>query len=152
MSIRRLFIWVLFTIVALQACKQQKKIYASECAVGIKFKKVSFENLVDSIQYYNKQYVQVSGKYVEEKNVSALVSDSTFTGHGTGRSFWVNFTQECPLYLKGKHTGLFETEDGEYKQINNRLMTIRGRLDVSKKGHLGTYRATINEVSYLELY
>ena len=151
MSFRGLFV-VVFTLIALQACKQQKRIYTSECAVGIKFKKVSFTHLIDSVKYYDKQYIEVSGKYLEGKNISALVNDSTFTDHGNGRSLWVNFTQDCPLYLADKHTGLFETEDGQYLQINNRLMTIRGKLDMSKKGHMQTYRATLNEVSYLELY
>jgi hypothetical protein len=147
----RLFLLVL-TVIALQACKQQKKVYISDCAAGVKFKKVSFAHLIDSVRYYDKQYIEVSGKYLEGKNISALVNDSTFTGHENSRSLWVNFTQDCPLYLADKHTGLFETEDGEYLQINKRLMTIRGRLDLSKKGHLDSYRATLNEVSYLELH
>lgn len=147
----RLFLMV-FTVIALQACKQQKKIYTSDCAAGVKFKKVTFTHLIDSVKYYDKQYIEVSGKYLEGKNISALVNDSTFTDHANSRSLWVNFTQDCPLYLADKHTGLFETEDGEYLQINKRLMTIRGRLDLSKKGHLDSYRATLNEVSYLELH
>ena len=147
----RLFLVVL-TVIALQACKQQKKIYTSDCAAGVKFKKVTFTHLIDSVKYYDKQYIEVSGKYLEGKNISALVNDSTFTDHENSHSLWVNFTQDCPLYLADKHTGLFETEDGEYLQINKKLMTIRGRLELSKKGHLNTYRATLNEVSYLELH
>jgi hypothetical protein len=137
----------------LLACNTHKqKIYASECAPGIRFKKVGFVNLVDSLKYYNNQYVEVSGRYMEGKNISALVNDSTFKDHGNSHSFWVNFTQNCPLYLTGKHTGLFENEDGEYNKLNNRLMTIRGHLEVQKKGHKNAYSATINEISYLELY
>lgn len=151
MAQSRVYIILLFTATLLACNTHKKKIYISECAPGIKFKKVSFHNLVDSIKFYDKQYVEVSGKYLEGKHISALVNDSTFTDHGNSRSLWVNFTQDCPLYLKDKHTGLFETEDGEYNKINNRQMTIRGRIDVQKKGHQNTYRATLNEVSYLEL-
>jgi hypothetical protein len=146
-------VYILSIALILLACNTHKrKVYTSECAPGIKFKKVSFRNLIDSIKDYDKQYVEVSGRYLEGKHISALVNDSTFTDHGNSRSLWVNFTQDCPLYLKGKHTGLFETEDGEYNKINNRQMTIRGRIDRRKKGHQETYSATIDEVSYLELY
>jgi hypothetical protein len=140
---------VAFIMTACNAPKQ--KIYTSECAPGIHFKKVGFVNLIDSLKYYDKQYVEVSGRYVEGKNISALVNDSTFKDHDNHHSLWVNFTQDCPLYLTGKHTGLFEDEDGEYNKLNNRIMTIRGHLEVQKKGHKKAYSATINEVSYLEL-
>ncbi|MES2061017.1 MAG: hypothetical protein V4456_03800 [Bacteroidota bacterium] len=137
----------------LLACNTHKqKIYTSECAPGIRFKKIGFVNLIDSLKYYDNQYVEVSGRYIEGKNISALVNDSTFKDHGNSHSFWVNFTQDCPLYLTGKHTGLFEDEDGEYNKLNNRFMTIRGHLEVQKKGHKNAYSATINEISYLELY
>jgi hypothetical protein len=145
-----LYITLLLALVMF-ACNNKPKVYSSECAANVKCKKVNFRNLIDSIKYYDKQYVEVSGKYIEGKNVSALVNDSTFSDHGNSRSLWVNFTQECPLYLAGKHTGLFETEDGEYNKLNNKTMIIRGRVSVQQKGHKKTYRAAINEVIYLEL-
>ena len=147
----RLYISLLLALLLTACSSPKRKIYTSECAVDIKFKKVSFADLADSISYYDKQYVQVSGKYLEGKNQSALVNDSTYTGHDNNQSLWVNFTQDCPLYLADKHTGLFETEDGEYNKISNRHMTIRGRINLEKKGHNKAYAATINEVSYLEL-
>jgi hypothetical protein len=151
MALGRAYI-VVFLALVLQACNTHKqKIYTSECAPDIKFKKVEFVNLIDSISYYDKQFVEVSGKYLEGRNVSALVNDSTFTDHGNSHALWVNFTQDCPLYLIDKHTGLFETEDGEYNKLNKRLITLRGRVEMAKKGHKNTYRATINEVSYLSL-
>ena len=151
MALGRVYI-ILLLAVALQACTTNKqKVYTSDCAPDITFKRVKFVNLIDSIEYYDKQFVEVSGKYMEERNVSALVNDSTFTNHTNSRSLWVNFTQDCPLYLTGKHTGLFETEDGEYNKLNKRLVTIHGRIEVQKKGHKNAYRATINEISYLLL-
>lgn len=151
MAHSRASIFILLTLALLACNTNKRKIYTSECSAEIKFKKVSYSHLIDSAKYYDKQYVEVSGKYLEGKNQSALVNDSTFTDHGNGRSLWVNFTQDCPLYLVGKHTGLFETEDGEYNKISNRHMTIRGRIEITKKGHKNAYRATLNEVSYLEL-
>ena len=145
-------VYLVFIIaLTLQACNTHKqRVYTSECATDIVFKKISLSHLADSIKYYDKQYVEVSGRYLEGKNRSALVNDSTFTDHSNGRSFWVNFTQDCPLYLTGKHTGLFAAEDGTYSNINNKLMTIRGRIEMQNKVYKKEYCATINEVSYLK--
>ncbi|MGY4537760.1 hypothetical protein ACVW0P_002179 [Mucilaginibacter sp. UYNi724] len=151
MAQSRAYITFVITLALLACNTPKRKIYISECDLNVQFKKVSFAHLVDSVKYYDKQNVEVTGKYIEGKNVSALVNDSTFTDHGNSHSIWVNFTQDCPLYLVGKHIGLFETEDGEYNKLNNRKMTIRGRLEIAKKGHKNTYRATLNQVSYLEL-
>ncbi|TSD67438.1 hypothetical protein FFF34_008615 [Inquilinus sp. KBS0705] len=152
MAHNRLALLFMLMAVVPAACKSHKaKTYSSECAAGIQYKPVSFVHLIDSIKYYDKQYVQVSGTYQEGKHTSALVNDSTFTDHSNAHAFWVNFTQDCPLYENDNHTGLFETEDGQYNQLNNKAITIRGRIDVQKKGHLKAYRATINEVSYLKL-
>ena len=148
----RLAVVLIIVAFTLPACKSRRpKTYTSACAAGIIYRPVSFSHLIDSAKFYDKQYVEVSGTYLEGKHISALVNDSTFTDHGNSHALWINFTQDCPLYLEGKNTGLFEAEDGEYNQINNKLVTIRGRVEIEKKGHLNAYRATINQVSYLRL-
>src|SRR5581483_9359183 len=63
-----------------QSCTHSKRIYKSNCDVNVNFKKVSFRHLVDSITDYDRQYVEVSGKYVEDKELSALFDDSAITG------------------------------------------------------------------------
>ncbi|MBD1367074.1 hypothetical protein IDJ77_24905 [Mucilaginibacter sp. ZT4R22] len=146
-------LWLLISAMWLYSgCAHNKKLYTSDCSAGIAFKKVSYTNLVDSIKYYDKQYVEVYGKYTEGKNLSALVNDSLFADHGNSRALWVNFTQDCPLYLKGTQQGFFASEDGSYAHMNNRMVTIRGQVDVLLKGHQKAYSGTINQVSYIELY
>ena len=143
---RQFFILMLMAFIC-QACSNPtKKIYTSECSPDIKFKQISFVNLIDSVTFYDKQYVELSGTYVEGKHLSALVNDSAFADNG--HSFWVNFTQDCPLYSSASHEGLFDLGNN----INNHAMTIRGRVELSNKGDQKAYRATINEVSYLVLY
>jgi len=138
---------------ALCACKSNKATtYTSDCAAGVAFKQVNFTHLIDSIKYYDKQFVEVTGRYLEDKHVSALVNDRTFTDHGNSHALWINFTQDCPLYQSNTHRGLFETEDGEYRKINNKLMTLHGRIDVHKKGNGQSYSATLDEVSYVQLH
>ena len=152
MANRCFLVFAASLLLALQACTHPKKVYTSECAPTIKFKHISFANLVDSAKFYDDQYVEVTGKYVEGKHISALVDEATFSDHANDHSLWVNFTQECPLYRNNEHDGLFGNGDNEYNLIKNHRITIRGRVQATGKGYLKAYRATINEVSYLELY
>ncbi len=146
-------VFPLFFLVAIvfQSCKSEKKIYQSECANGISFKHVNFSHLIDSIQNYDQQYVEVDGTYQEGKEESALVNDSLFVDHSNEHAIWVNFSQDCPLVLVGTRRGLFEDNDGAFIVIKNKPITIRGKIDVRHKGHLGSYRGTIDRVSFVKL-
>jgi hypothetical protein len=142
----------LLCIFVFQSCKSdKKKVYQSDCDGGITFKHVGFTQLIDSIDDYDQQYIEVDGTYEEGKEQSALVNDSLFVSHSSERSLWVNFSQDCPLYLTGTHKGLFEYNDGKFTQLNNKSITIRGKIDVRHKGHLGSYKGTIDRVSFVEL-
>src|SRR5580698_2735155 len=99
---------------AMQSCKHAKKVYKSDCDVDVSFKPVSFRQLMDSIENYDQQYIEVSGKYMEDKELSALFSDSLFSDKSVKSGLWVNFSQDCPLYLSGTHQGLFEYNDGQF--------------------------------------
>jgi hypothetical protein len=134
-----------------QSCKSERKTYQSNCNDNITFKHVGFTQLVDSIKNYDQQYIEVDGTYKEGKDESALVNDSSFVDHSNEHSLWVNFSQDCPLYLAGTHTGLFEYNDGNFTQIRNKKITIRGKVDVRHKGHLGSYKGTIERVSFVKL-
>jgi len=146
-----LVLFLLSTFV-FQSCKSdKKKVYQSSCDGGMTFKRVGFTQLIDSIDDYDQQYIEVYGTYEEGKEESALVNDSLFVSHSSERSLWVNFSQDCPLYLTGTHKGLFEYNDGKFTQLNNKSITIRGKIDVRHKGHLGSYKGTIDRVSFVEL-
>lgn len=137
--------------VFLSSCKKPHKVYQSNCNNGLQYQKVSFTELINHIEKYDHQFVEVQGTYEEGVNESALVNDSLFTDHSSKHALWVNFSQDCPLYLKGTHIGLFEYADGKFTQIDNKTITIRGKIDVRHKGHLGSYRGTLERVSYVEL-
>jgi len=141
----------LMTAFILPSCKSDKKIYQSNCQDGISFKRVNFTQLIDSINNYDQQYIEVDGTYEEGKEESALVNDSTFVDHSSQHALWVNFSQDCPLYLIGTRQGLFEYNDGKFTQLNSKSVTIRGKIDVRHKGHLGSYRGSIDRVSYVKL-
>jgi len=141
----------LLALLTLQSCKHEKKVYKSECNVGQDFKTIGFKQLMDSLDDYDQQYIEISGKYEEDKGISALVSDSLFTSSADGNALWVDFSQDCPLYLSGTHQGLFEYNDGKFTQINDKSVTIRGLIVLRNKGKNDRYKATIERVSLVKL-
>jgi hypothetical protein len=106
---------------------------------------------MDSLNFYDKKYVEVTGKYLQGKEESILVNDSLFNDHSIKNALWISFSQDCPLYLKGTRTGLFEFQDGEYVQLNKRVITMRGRIDIHNKGYQKKYKAAIDRVSYIKM-
>ena len=140
----------LLALLTLQSCKHEKKVYKSECDIDKDFKTISFKQLMDSLDEYDQQYIEVSGKYEEDKGISALVCDSLFTG-STDDALWVDFSQDCPLYLSGTHQGLFEYNDGKFTQINDKEVTLRGLIVLHHKSKNERYKATIERVSLVEL-
>lgn len=146
-----LFIITVLFSCALPSCQHAKKVYKSDCDADVSFKRVNFRQLMDSIKNYDQQYIEVSGKYEEDKELSALFSDSAFPDKSDHNGLWINFSQDCPLYLSGTHQGLFEYNDGQFTQINNQLITIRGRIDLHNRGSHNKWKATIDRVSLVKL-
>jgi len=134
-----------------QSCTSHKKVYKSDCDTDISFKHIGFTQLIDSIKYYDRQYVEVTGTYKEAKEQSALFNDSLFVDHSNKHALWVNFSQDCPLYLSGTHVGLFQAIDGQFIPINNKRITIRGKVNRNNAGYLGQYKGCIERVSFVEL-
>ncbi len=146
--------WLTLTVCALivlQSCHHDKKVYKSDCDDGISFRQVSFGQLMDSLSEYDQQYVEVTGKYVEDKELSALYCDSLLSDNSDKYALWVNFSQDCPLYLSGTHQGLFEYNDGQFTQINDKSITIRGKIHLNNKASHNRYKATIDRISLVKL-
>ncbi|WP_428328966.1 hypothetical protein [Mucilaginibacter sp.] len=144
------FLFVLVVII-LQSCTGSKKIYKSECDINIPFKRIGFTQLIDSIKNYDNQYIEVSGTYKEAREQSALFNDSLFVDHSDAHALWINFSPDCPLYLTGTRTGLFEVTDNGFTPINNKKIIIRGKINLHNRGHQGLYKGTIERVSFIEL-
>ena len=141
----------LVTALALPGCYNGIKEYKSECNDGHTFKRVSFANLMDSLSFYDKQYVEVSGKYQQGKDESVLLNDNPVSGKASNNALWVDFSQDCPLYLSGTRQGLFEYNDGGFTGINNKNVTLRGVIVLRNKGKKDKYKATIERVSLVKL-
>ncbi|HWZ35728.1 MAG TPA: hypothetical protein VNW51_06180 [Mucilaginibacter sp.] len=122
----------------------------SDCDASVTFKKVSYKHLLDSLNFYDKKYIEVEGKYEEGKEESALFNDSLYV-HKPNGALWINFSQDCPLYLAGTHTGFFEVDGGGYTNISNKKIRIRGKLDLNNRGAHKLYKGCIDHVSFIEL-
>lgn len=148
---QRLYLLMIF-LPLFTCCKKQKpRIYTSDCANNIALKKVSYSNLMDSLKFYQNQYVQVSGEYRQGKELSVLVNDSASVNSGAQQSLWINFVPDCPLFEKHTHAGLFQATDGEYLNFDKTRMVIGGRLELQKTKTRGACRPTLNNVCYVEL-
>jgi len=138
-------------LVTWTSCKKKTKIYNSRCDTETTFKKVSFTKLIDSIEKFDQQFIEVSGTYKSAKEQSALFNDSLFVDHSNRHALWINFTQDCPLYLSGTTIGFFEATDGDFLTINNRKIVLHGKVNVHNTGHSKQYRGSIDRVSFIEL-
>jgi hypothetical protein len=138
-------------LLAFTSCSKHKQVFQSDCNAGINYKKVSFTELIKHAEKYQHQYIEVAGKYQEGFEQSALYNGKLFADHSNQNALWIDFSQDCPLLISGTHIGLFTYNNGQFTQINNRPVTIRGIIDVKDKGHLNQYRATIDRVSFIEL-
>lgn len=143
--------FVCLFLTSFPGCKSGPSIYKSACDANVTFKKVDFTQLIDHIQKYDHQYVEVKGVYREAKEQSALFNDSLFVDHSDQHALWINFSQDCPLYLEGTRQGLFEVNSDGFISINNKSVTIRGRVDLHNTGHKGRYKGTLDRVSFFKL-
>lgn len=138
-------------LASLLSCGKQHQIFESNCNEGMSFKKVEFTELTNHLEKYDKQYVEVTGKYIEGFEQSALFNDSLFADHSLKKALWINFSQECPLYLTGTRIGLFEYNNGTFTQINKRYITIKGKVNVRNTGYSHKYRGALDKVSFIKL-
>ena len=138
-------------VTGMYSCTDKARSYRSNCEANHAFKRVEFTHLMDSLNFYNKQYIEVSGKYIEGKEKSVLVNDSLMADHSAPKALWVDFSPDCPLYLSGTREGLFEYNDGQFTRISGKTITLRGRIDIHNNGHLKQYKATIDRLSLVKL-
>lgn len=149
-SSKNLILLFLPAAMLFSACHSSKKTYTSDCDIAMPFKTVTYAHLMESLKFYDKKYIEVVGKYEEGKEESALFSDS-LTFQKATTALWVNFSQDCPLYLKGTHTGFFQVDGGGYPHINNKTVRLRGKLDLNNKGARKQYLGCIDHISFIEL-
>ena len=144
------FLNFLFPVLMVMGCTSGKQVYESNCNEEQAFKKISYSHLIDSLSQYDQQYIEIVGRYVEGKQLSVLYNDSTLLNNNN-TALWINFSQDCPLYLSGTQKGFFDYTNGEFSQFKNKKVRIRGKVDTHNHGPLKHYRACIDRVSLIEM-
>jgi hypothetical protein len=139
--------------IALQACTHRKKLYKSECDGEKTFKRITFSHLMDSLAFYDNKYVEVTGKYKQDKELSALLSENVFARRSQSKALWVEFSPDCPLYLEGTRIGFFDYDynGGKLTPANNQIIVVHGIVNAHYKGHGGAYNGAIGHISYIQL-
>lgn len=147
------FSCLLLLAVVIQSCAHKKKLYTSSCAINKTFKRITLSHLMDSLSYYDNQCVEVKGKYMQDKNLSALVNESVFGYKKKNKPLWVEFSPDCPLYLEGTRIGFFDYDynGGKLTPANNQTIVIHGVVNARYKGQAGGFKGAIGHISYLQL-
>jgi len=137
----------LIMLLALAACKHGDKIYSSDCNDGHDFKRVSLAGLMDSIDFYNNKYVEISGKFYQDKTITIL------TGDKKGKEILVEFSNGCPLFLSGSRVGFFDYDNnnGQLTPANNKLVVLKGEIICHTKADVNGRKISISHISYVQL-
>lgn len=145
------YIFLVLLLTGLQSCSHDKKLYKSDCDVQKNFKRISLVNLMDSLSYYDNKLVEVSGKYKQDKGLSAIFNDGVFVSRKKNKPLWVEFSPDCPLYLEGTRIGFFDYDynGGKLTPANNQIVVIHGIINAHYKG--GVFRGSIGHISYIQL-
>lgn len=144
---------ILLLSAVLQSCSHDKKYYKSNCDIDKKFKRITLAHLMDSINYYDNQCVEVRGKYKQDKELSALFNESVFSRHTKSKALWVEFSPDCPLYLEGTRIGFFDYDynGGKLTPANNQIIILHGIVNAHYKSHSGVFNGSIGHISYIQL-
>jgi len=98
--------------------------------------KIPIETLEKNISQYDGQYIETEGNFHEEYNMYSIVPD--------------NFSKSDLLGLwLGLNKGL-SISDNDLKNLLNKRIRVRGKIDKERKGNLGEFAGSISEVYFIK--
>ena len=141
---RLLFLFLILPV--LTACQHQNKIYTSDCNEGHPFMPLTLTRLADSAAFYNNKFVELSGKFRQEKTLTVL------TGDKKGETIMVEFSNECPLFLAGTRIGFFDYDNnnGQLTPANNKIVKLRGEVVLHVKKSPNQLKVSVAHISYVQ--
>jgi hypothetical protein len=126
-------------------CTTNKNVFKifvdSSCSTT--YQPIQYRSIVDSQEYYNGRFVEVSG-YFHWGFEESAISDSKSERKGSPAT-WVTFTLKLQKLISNS------SEDA-YEKMNNRRIVIRGFFDASETGHLSQYHGGLNKVCYIKVF
>lgn len=129
-----IFFWSVFS---LAACNGNSKTKIEFINAGIDsvtaVKNISISNLVEDFRSLDGQTIQTEGiVYFEFENV-AICLDKGYDS----KCFWLDLNDSLAI------------NDSLLQKSSGQVFVLKGTIDISSKGHLGAYLATIRNVYYL---
>ena len=141
----RLLVSILFTLlfIACSTGKNNSLIYSSDYC-NADFKKVSFTSLFDSLSFYDRKPVEITGFYHSAFEVSVISTQQNFSTDE--RIVWVDFGNE----LSDSLTNSKPPNENIFDKIDGKKVKMRGYFSAGRTGHLSGYPCGIR-ICYLEI-
>ena len=97
--------------------------------------KISISKLANSYKNYQGRYIETSGTfYAAFEEFAIYAPNNLFTGESKG--FWLSTGKDLNIDL------------ASFEKMNGERITIKGIVDTTDKGHLGSYLATIKGIYF----
>jgi hypothetical protein len=134
------YISVILSLVLLQTficCKTSPEITFKVTGLDttIKTTKISIADLARNYKSYQGQYIETKGRFFFGFENVAIYADNIIAT-GDSRGFWLDINRD----LNMDNTWL--------EKMNRKLITVKGRIDTTNKGHLSAYFATIDDIYF----
>ncbi|MBS1511877.1 MAG: hypothetical protein JST86_13605 [Bacteroidetes bacterium] len=100
--------------------------------------KVDINDLINNYKSYHGQIIETTGRFYQGFEEFAIYGRKPFFKQRKG--FWL----EEDLNLKD--------DSAFFEKINGQMITIKGVVDTTQKGHLGMYVAEIRRIYFFEKY
>lgn len=137
MTICNSIIVIIFAFaISFSSCDSKPKLI--HCIPGVdsivKPIKVDIEDLVDDYKSYQGQYIETSGQFFQAFEQFSISAHKPLFGYR--KSFWLDNDMSLSY------------DQSFFKKINGEIVTIKGVMDTTSKGHLSMYLATIRRIYF----
>ena len=119
------------------SCKTSPKLVfkVSHLDTTIQATKISISELADNYKKYHGRYIETTGKFYQGFEEFAIYTDKNILT-GESKQFWLGTDKDLHI------------DNASFNKMNGKLVTIKGIVDTTSKGHLSSYLATISKIYY----
>jgi hypothetical protein len=101
----------------------------------IKATKISISDLAKNYKLYQGQYIETTGRFCEAfEEFAVYTNNNILTGEAEG--FWLGTDRQLKI------------DNALFDKMNGKPVTIKGKIDTTRKGHLASYLATIDSIYF----
>ena len=141
MTLRSIILFLTFysLIISLKSCRTStnKSFIVRKLDKTIKPIRISISDLAENYKKFQGQYIETTGTFQHGFEEFAIYPDTTlFTGPSKG--FWLDINRDLNL------------DRSYFEKIDGKRVRIKGIIDTTSKGHMGSYWATIDKIYFWE--